>query len=97
MKRNRLKSICIEICSLINNIYPTYMNEIFKLRKISRMVHSNCKLNLDVLTISQVGFGSKNLRYYKPKIWNLPSFHTKSSGNLEAFINFKIWNDVYCM
>ena len=45
MKVNRLRSLCIEIYKLINNINPTYMNEIFKLRKISRAVRSNYKLN----------------------------------------------------
>ena len=46
------------------------MNEIFKLRKTSRTVLSNYKLNLDVPTINQVSFGDKSLRYYGPKIWN---------------------------
>ena len=87
MKVNRLRSLCIEIYKLINNINPTYMNEIFKLRKISRAVRSNYKLNLDVPTINQVSFGGKSLRYYGPKIWNSLSFHIKSSENLEAFIN----------
>ena len=87
MKVNRLRSLCIEIYKLINNINPTYMNEIFKLRKISRAVRSNYKLNLDVPTINQVSFGGKSLRYYGPKIWDLLSFHIKSSENLEAFIN----------
>ena len=75
MKVNRLRSLCIEICKLINNINPTYINEIFKLRKISRAVRSNYKLNLDVPTINQVSFGGKSLRYYGPKIWNSLSFH----------------------
>ena len=96
MKVNRLRSLCIEIYKLINNINPTYMNEIFKLRKISRAVRSNYKLNLDVPTINQVSFGGKSLRYYGPKIWNSLSFHIKSSENLEAFINIKNWNGVSC-
>ena len=45
MKINRLRSLCIEICKLVNNINPTYINETFKLRKISRAVLSNYKLN----------------------------------------------------
>ena len=45
LKINRLRSLCIEICKLINNINPAYMNETFKLRKISRAVLSNYKLN----------------------------------------------------
>ena len=97
MKVNRLKSLCIEIYKLINNINPTYMNEIFKLRKISRAVCSNYKLNLDVPTINQVSFGGKSLRYYGPKIWDLLSFHIKSSEKLETFIDIiKNWNDVSC-
>ena len=85
MKVNRLRSLCIEIYKLINNINPTYMNEIFKLRKISRAVRSNYKLNLDVPTINQVSFGGKSLRYNGSKIWNSLSFHVKSSKNLEAY------------
>ena len=84
MKVNRLKSLCIEIYKLINNINPTYMNEIFKLRKISRAVCSNYKLNLDVPTINQVSSGGKSLRYCSSNIWNSLSFHIKSSENLEA-------------
>ena len=58
----KVKSLCIEIYKLINNINPTYMNEIFKLRKISRVVSSNYKLNLDVPTINQVSFGGMILQ-----------------------------------
>ena len=73
------------------------MNEIFKLRKTSRAVHSNYKLNLDVPTINQVSFGDKSLRYYGPKIWNSLPFHIKSSENLEAFKDIiKNWNGVSC-
>ena len=89
MKVNRLRSLFIEIYKLINNINPAYMNEIFKLRKISRALCSNYKLNLDVSTINQVSFGGKSLRYYGPKIWNSLSFHIKSSENLEAFKYYK--------
>ena len=71
MKVNRLRSICIEIYKLINNISPTYMNETFKIRKISRAVRSNYKLNLDVPTINQVSFGGKSPRYYGPKICSI--------------------------
>ena len=68
MKLNRLRSPCIEIYKSINNINPKYMNEFFKLRKTSRVVRSNYKLNLDVATINQVSFGDKSLRYYGTKL-----------------------------
>ena len=97
MKVNRLRSLCIEIYKSINKIKPTYMNEVFKLRKTSRAVRSNYKLNLDVPTINQVSFGDKSLRYYGPKIWILLPFHIKSFENLEEFKNIiKSWNGVSC-
>ena len=97
MKVNRLRSLCIGIFISINNTNPMYMNKIFKLRKTSRTVLSNYKLNLDVPTINQVSFGDKSLRYYGPKIWNSLRFHIKSSDNLETFKNIiKNWNGVSC-
>ena len=64
MKVYRLGSLCIEIHQSINNINPTYMNEMFKLRKTSRAVRCNYKINLDVATVNQVSFGDKSFRYY---------------------------------
>ena len=97
MKVNRLRSLCIEIYKLINNINPMYMNKIFKLIKTSRVVRSNYKLNLNVPTINQVSFGDKSLRYFGPKMWNSLPFHIKSYENLEAFGNIiKNWNCVSC-
>ena len=73
-----------------------YMNKIFKLRRTSRAVCSNYKLNLDVQTINQVCFGDKSHRYYRPKMWNSLPFHIKSFGNLEEFKNIKNWNSASC-
>ena len=73
------------------------MNEIFKLRKTSRVVRSSYKLNLDVTINNQVSFGGKSLRYYGPRIWNLFPFHVKSSENLKAFKNIiKNWSVACC-
>ena len=97
MKANRIRSLCTEICKSINEINAMDMNEIFKLRKTSRVVHSNYKLNLDVPTINRISFGDKNLRYYGSKIWNSLPFHIKSSDNLEVFKKIiKNWNGVSC-
>ena len=73
------------------------MNEIFKRRKTSRAVRSNCRLNLDMPTSNQVSFCDKSLRCYGPKIWNSLPFHIKSSENLEAFKNIiNNWIGVSC-
>ena len=63
MKVNRLRSLCIKIYKLINNINPMYINEIFKLRKTSRAVRSNNKPNLDVPTINQVSLEFISLKF----------------------------------
>ena len=60
------------------------MNRMFKLRKTSRAIRSNYKINLDVATINQVSFGDKSFRYYGPKIWNWLHFHIKSSESLRV-------------
>ena len=70
IKVNSFGNFCVEINKFINKINPTYINEIFKLREVSRAVRSNYKFNLDLPTINQVSFHSKSLRYYEPKIWN---------------------------
>ena len=75
MNVNRLRSLCFEIYKSINNINPTYMKEMFKLRKTSRAVRRNYKLILDVPTFNQVSFSDKSLKYYGPKIWNSLPFH----------------------
>ena len=54
---------------------PVDINEIFKLKETSRALRSNYKLNFDVLTINQVSFGGKGLRYYESKTWNSLAFH----------------------
>ena len=61
MKVNRLRSLCIEIYKSMNNINATCLNEIFKLRKTSRVVRSNYKLYLDVSTINQASFSDRAL------------------------------------
>ena len=97
MKKYRLRRLCIEIYKSVSNINPMYMNEIFRLRKTSRALRTNYKLNLDVPTINQVSFGDKTLGCYGPKIWNLLPFYIKSSENLEGFKNIiKSWKGVSC-
>ena len=73
------------------------MNEIFELRKTSRAVQNQYKLNLEVPIINQVTFGAKSIRYLGPKIWNSLPFHIKSSESLTTFKRIiKNWDMVSC-
>ena len=82
---NRHRSLCIESFKTLNNINPTFMNEIFELRKTNRAVQNQYKLNLEVPIINQVTFGAKSIKYLGPKIWNSYPFHIKSSESLTTF------------
>ena len=91
------RTLCIEIFKTINNLNPTFMNGIFRLRANNRPTREKYKLNLEIPEINQVRFGTKSLRYLGPKIWNSLPYHIKSSENLIKFRNIiKEWNGANC-
>ena len=63
MEVNRLRYLCREIYKIINNINPSFMKQIFQLRKAKRTVRNQCKLKLSVPKVSLVSYGEKSLRY----------------------------------
>ena len=97
MNVNRLRSLCIEMFKTMNSINPTFMNDIFKLRKTNRAIRNQYKPNPEVPIINQVTFGAKSIRYLGPKIWNSLPFHIKSSESLTTFKRIiKNWDTVSC-
>ena len=66
------RNLYIEIYKTINNLNPTFMNEIFRLRLTNRPIREKYKLNLEIPEINQVRFGTKSLRYLGP--WNMEFF-----------------------
>ena len=73
------------------------MNEILRLRVTNRTGRSQCKLNLDITKVSQVGFDNKNIRTFGPKIWISLPHRKKSYGNLETFKRVrKNWHGITC-
>ena len=97
MEVNRLRYLCIEIYKTINNINPSFIKQIFELKKRNRTVRNQYKLNLNIPKVTQVSYGEKSLRYYGPKIWNSLPFHIKISENLKTFKDIvKTWNGSTC-
>ena len=45
----------------------------------------NTNLTWNFLSLNQVTFGAKSIRYLGPKIWNSLPFHIKSSESLTTF------------
>ena len=84
MNVRRLRTLCVEIYKTLNDLNPSFMNNIFKLKINNREVHDKCKLNLDIPKWNQKIFGYKRLKELGPKIWNNLPYHIKSSDNLDT-------------
>ena len=78
LKRN----LCVEIYRTLNDLNPSFMQEIFETRKTKRGVRERYKINLAILRVNQALFGTKSLKFYEPKIWNSLLYHIKSAENL---------------
>ena len=89
MNVSNYRSLCIEIFKTLNSINPSFINDIFKLRMTNRATQEKCKLNLEILKSNQGRFGTKNLRYLSPRVWNSLPYHI-----LKTLI--KNWNGTNC-
>ena len=97
MNVRRLSTLCVEIYKTLNDLNPSFMNNIFKLKINGREVRDKYKLNLDIPKWNQKTFGYKSLKVLGPKIWNNLPYHVKSSENLDTFKNLlKNWDGNSC-
>ena len=62
------RSLCIEIFKTLNDINPSFIKDIFKLRMTNRPTREKYKLNLEIPKSNQVRFGTKSLRYLGPNV-----------------------------
>ena len=89
----RLRTLSVEIFKTLNNLNPSFMNEIFSLKQKDRPVRQKYELNLDIPSYNQVTFGRKALTFFGPKTWNSLLYHIKSAENLASFKTMaKFWN-----
>ena len=85
MNVRRLSTLCVEIYKTLNDLNPSFMNNIFKLKINGREVCDKYKLNLDIPKWNQKTFRCKSLKVLGPKIWNNLPYHVKSSETLDTF------------
>ena len=71
MNVRRLRTLSVEIYKTLNDLNPSFMNNVFKLNQ----------------EWNQKTFGYKNRKALGPKIWNNLPYHVKSSENLDTFKN----------
>ena len=79
------RSLCIEIFKTLNDITPSFIKDIFKLRMSNRPTQKKNNLNLEIPKSNQVRFGTKSLIYLGPKVWKSLPYNVKSSENLTIF------------
>ena len=87
------RTLCNENLKTLNNINPSFVKEIFRLRIMNRPTREKYKLTLK-LKLNQLRFGTKCLRYFGSKVWNCLPYHIKSSENLSDLI--KTWSGTTC-
>ena len=78
-------NVRLYVTKTLNDLNPSFMNNIFKLKINSREVRDKYKLNLHIPKWNQRTFGYKSLKVLGPKIWNNLPYHVKSSENLDTF------------
>ena len=97
MNVRRLRTLCIKIYKTVNDLNPSFMNNIFKLKINGKEVRDKYKLNLHIPKWNQRTFCYKSLKVLGPKIWNNLPYHVKSSDNLDTFKNLlKNWDGNLC-
>ena len=97
MNVRRFRILCVKIYKILNDLNPSFMNDIFKLKITCREVSDKYKLNLDIPKWNQKTFGYKSLKELGPKIWNNLPYHIKSSDNLDTFKSLlKNWDGNLC-
>ena len=81
----------------LNDLNPSFMNNIFKFKIKGREVRDKYKLDLDIPKWNQRTFGYRNLKVLGPRIWNNLPYHVTSSDNLDTFKNLlKNWDGNLC-
>ena len=81
----------------LNDLNPSFMNNIFKFKVNGREVRDKYKLNLDIPKWNQRTFGYKSLNILGPKICNNLPYHVKPSDNLDTVKNLlKNWDGSLC-
>ena len=79
---NRLRTLCVEIYKILNELNPSVIKNIFTVKETDRLTREQYKLNLDTPPYNQMTFGYNSLGIFGPKIQIKLPYHIKSSENL---------------
>ena len=88
MNVSNYRSLCIEIFKTLNDINPSFIKDIFKLRMTSCPTPEKYKHNLEIPNskVKSSKILNKKVKIpMAPKVWNSLPYHIKSSENLTIF------------
>ena len=85
MSINRLRTLYVEIYKTLNELNPSFTQNIFTVKETDRLTREQYKLNLNTPSYNQMTFGYKSFRIFGPNIWHKLPYHIKSSKNLKSF------------
>ena len=95
MHVSRLRFLCIEIFMTISKLYPSYMQEIFKVKSSNYLLREIT--NSEHYGPNQVNFDSNSLLLLGPQIWNGLPDDIKSAENLTSLKDtLKKWEGPNC-
>ena len=93
MKIKRLRNVATEISKTVNNLYPSFMKNMFTSKENAR-VHPN---NIVVESHNSATYGDKSLMTLDPKIWNILPEKIKSETSYEKFKEYiDLWLGSKC-
>ena len=81
MKVRRLRSIAMEVFRTLNNLNPSYLQNLF----IKNNNSSRRKNDLEIPTRNTVTFGDKSIRTLGPHIWNSLPEDIKAETSFKVF------------
>ena len=93
MEIRRIRTLALETFKTINNLNPSFMNNLFNIRKSSNRRENN----LEIPRRNTVKFGDNSITCLGPHIWNSLPQNVKSEHSYERFKEFiETWYGPQC-
>ncbi len=91
----RLKVIACEVYKAINDLSPSFMNEIFNVKEVQHDLRDNVILVQP--KFGKIRYGQSTLSYYGPHIWNLLPSEAKTGVSINVFKDMlSTWEGPHC-
>ena len=95
MYTDRLRNIAIQVYKIMNNLCPSYLNDMCIMKTNGYDLRN--KIQLIQPKVNTVTYGIFSFRYHGAKIWNLLPDHVKMAPKLDTFkVLLSQWHKSLC-